>query len=123
MGFSIGAHSEHHPEFYLLSEDEQLREACQSIYQLEEWFAIPHRIFAFPFTDHGISRSFFEKLHEQCRPELTFGCAGLKRDLIQNHIQRISLDDTALSAKNRLKAEFLYYCFKVPIGKNTLRRR
>ena len=122
-GFTIGAHSIDHPEFYLLSKEDQLKQASESIEQITNWFKLDYKVFAFPFTDVGVSQSFFQSLDSICQPDLTFGCSGLKKDTINTNIQRIAMDDSQLSAKNRLKAELLYYGLKKPFGKNTYRRK
>lgn len=121
-GFTIGAHSVDHPEFYLFDEDFQVEQACKSISQVKEWFNPKYSVFAFPFTDVGVKSTFFEKLAKQCKPDLTFACSGLKKDLIVTNVHRIPMDDIGLRAEKRLKSEFLYYFLKWPLGKNTFRR-
>lgn len=123
QGHTIGAHSHEHPEFYLLSEKEQLEQAIRSIKQVNEWISPEVSAFAFPFTDDGVHTSFFTKLNEESGVDLTFASAGLKKDRISNHIHRISMDDYGYSAEQRLKTEFLYFLLKKPLGKNTLKRK
>lgn len=122
-GFTIGAHSVDHPEFYLINEEQQLEQACLSMKQIEEWFNPRYKVFAFPFTDVGVKTSFFEKLEQQCKPDLTFACAGLKKDKISNHVHRIPMDNYNLNAKECLKSEFLYYFFKKFTGNNLYKRQ
>lgn len=122
-GFTVGAHSIDHPEYYLLSEQEQLAQTCESIQQIIHWFHPKYKVFAFPFTDVGVNSSFFEQLEKLCKPDLTFACSGLKTDKILNNVHRIPMDDSGLSAEHRLKSEFLYYFLKRPFGKNTFRRK
>lgn len=121
-GHLIGAHSAEHPEFYLIPEEQQLEQAVRSIEQVDEWFKPEIRSFAFPFTDDGVKKSFFDKLREKTHVDITFGSAGLKRDMLPYHFHRIGMDDTGLRAEDRLKSELLYYMLKKPLGKNTLRR-
>ena len=117
-GFTLGAHSIDHPEFYEISEEEQLQQATESIISLVDMFNLDYRVFAFPFTDVGVSKNFFERLDKSCSPDLTFGTSGLKKDTIPDNIQRIPMDDTGLNAKNRLKSELFYHLIKAPIRKN-----
>ncbi|MBN2487373.1 MAG: polysaccharide deacetylase family protein [Bacteroidales bacterium] len=121
-GFTVGAHSEGHPEFYLLTEEEQLQQAGKSVETLIEWFNLPYSIFAFPFTDSGVKKSFFEKFNEIYKPDLTFACAGLKNDPEKNHIQRIAMDNRYLQAENLLKSEYLHYFLKGLVGKRRVKR-
>lgn len=92
-GFTIGAHSLNHPEYFMISEDEQLRQTIESIKYIEEEFSISYKLFAFPFTDHHVSKDFFDKIFLSSPPhaDLTFGVAGLKRDTHPHHLQRIPM--------------------------------
>jgi peptidoglycan/xylan/chitin deacetylase (PgdA/CDA1 family) len=122
-GFTIGAHSIDHPEYFLLSEEEQLQQTITSIQSVDEWFSPRYKVFAFPFTDVGVNNSFFEKLQQRCNPDLTFGCSGLKNDKIATNVHRIPMDDFGLRAEERLRSEFLHHSLKGLIGKNTFNRK
>jgi peptidoglycan/xylan/chitin deacetylase (PgdA/CDA1 family) len=122
-GFTVGAHSIEHPEFYLIDEETQVEQTCKSITQVKEWFNPKYNVFAFPFTDVGVKNSFFRKIEQQCKPDLTFGCSGLKKDKIPYNVHRIPMDDFGMRAEERLKSEFLHYSFKRILGKNTFRRK
>lgn len=123
MGFTIGAHSIEHPEYFLLYEEAQLEQTISSINSVDEWFRPKYKVFAFPFTDVGVNTSFFEKLQQQCPVDLTFGCSGLKNDKINFNVHRIPMDDFGLKAEGRLKTEFMHRAFKSIIGKNTFKRK
>jgi peptidoglycan/xylan/chitin deacetylase (PgdA/CDA1 family) len=122
-GHTIGAHSHEHPEFYLISEKEQLEQAKKSIELVNQWLSPEIQTFAFPFTDNGVLTNFFNNLNQESGVDLTFASAGLKKDKIRNHIHRISMDDYGFSAEQRLKTEYLYYLLKKPLGKNTMKRQ
>jgi peptidoglycan/xylan/chitin deacetylase (PgdA/CDA1 family) len=123
QGFSFGAHSRDHPEYRFLSFDEQIRQTRESVEAVCGRFALPYRAFAFPFTDYGVSRPFFAKVLEEERiAELTFGCAGLKREAFSRHLQRIPFEIAGLSARQVVHAEYLYYLLKAPLGRNVVRR-
>ena len=121
-GFTIGAHSAEHPEYYLLSEEEQLQQTISSMKKIVEWFSVDYKVFAFPFTDVGVKKSFFEKLNERCKPDLTFGCSGLKTDPVITNIHRIPLDDTFRDIHARLKSEMVHYILKKQFGFHIFRR-
>jgi peptidoglycan/xylan/chitin deacetylase (PgdA/CDA1 family) len=121
-GHSVGAHSLNHPEFYLLSEDDQIKQVCSSLDQVEKMFNPKYKVFAFPFTDVGVKNSFFRQIENKCKPDLTFASSGIKMDKEKINIHRISMDDIGLVAENRLKSEFLYYGLKWPLGRNIYKR-
>jgi peptidoglycan/xylan/chitin deacetylase (PgdA/CDA1 family) len=121
--FTIGAHSVDHPEFYLLSEEEQLIQTITSVKTVDEWFNPKYNVFAFPFTDVGVKNSYFDNLEKQCNIDLTFGCSGLKNDKIKTNVHRIPMDDFGFNAQERLKTEFLHHSLKSILGKNTFKRK
>lgn len=123
-GFHFGAHSIDHPEYQYLDQKEQLRQTRASQAAVREDFGVEEGWFAFPFTDFGVSASFFTQLYaDSPPPELTFGCAGLKKDVDPRHVQRIPLEVSGLSAGDILPAELLYYLIKSPLGRNKIHRQ
>jgi peptidoglycan/xylan/chitin deacetylase (PgdA/CDA1 family) len=125
QGFVFGAHSIDHPCYAGLSPDQQVFQTTQSIREISERFNPEYRLFSFPFTDDGVSAGFFETIlnAEQPMADLTFGCAGLKRDSINRNIQRIPIEANGFSAKEVIVGEYLYYLFKALLNKNILRRQ
>jgi peptidoglycan/xylan/chitin deacetylase (PgdA/CDA1 family) len=121
-GFTFGGHSIDHPDFSLLTDEERIRQAVESTRNVCEQFDLKDRIFAFPFTDHGIGKGFFNAIFAGDRIELSFGSAGLKNDSEYRNLQRIPMEDFRLSAERRLKTDYLYYLLKALLGKNTIVR-
>lgn len=121
-GFSIGAHSIDHPRYDGLPLAEQLRQTRESLAFVGRNFNQPVRTFAFPFTDFGVARQFFEALKKEEACDLSFGCAGLKRDEAPGHLQRIPFDENPYSARMNLSKEYLYFLLKAPLRKNTFKR-
>jgi peptidoglycan/xylan/chitin deacetylase (PgdA/CDA1 family) len=64
QGFYLGAHSHSHPEYRTVSLEEQLDQTFTSMDFLVQQFNLPYRWFAFPFTDEGVSRKFFEEAYK-----------------------------------------------------------
>lgn len=120
QGFSIGAHSENHPEFYKISEEEQFNEIKQSINWVVENFNPEIKTFAFPFTDDGVSLQFLKRLKTENICDLTFGTAGLKYDECATHFQRYPAEQNG-DFKLNLKAEWVYYKLRNAIGKSTVK--
>ena len=119
QGFSIGAHSENHPEFWGISEEEQLNEIKQSMNWVTEKFNPAIKSFAFPFTDSGVSLNLLRKLKAGNICDLTFGTAGLKYDECEKHFQRYPAEQPG-NFKVNLKSEFVYFKLRKSIGKATV---
>lgn len=122
QGFYFGAHSLDHPEYQFIAINEQIRQTKESIESICSTFSIDYKIFSFPFTDYNVSKEFFRQLKTNSIAENTFGCAGLKRDIVPNNFQRIPFEMTGLTGKQILNSELLYYFLKIPIGKNIVYR-
>jgi peptidoglycan/xylan/chitin deacetylase (PgdA/CDA1 family) len=123
-GFHIGAHSIDHPLYSGIPLDEQLRQTIESLQWLREKELSSYNLFAFPFTDHGVSKAFFNTIYDPSAPiaDLTFGTAGLKQDAIAQHYQRFPMEGTLQSAQQLIATEYLYYLLKMPLGKNRIVR-
>ena len=120
QGFYFGAHSCDHPEYRYIDLDEQVRQTIESVSAVSENFGLDYRLFAFPFTDYKVSNRFFERLNGAV--DISFGSAGLKRDPVPFHLQRVPMETAGLSAEDILKGEYLYYLLKGFVGKNQVRR-
>jgi peptidoglycan/xylan/chitin deacetylase (PgdA/CDA1 family) len=121
-GFTIGAHSSSHPYYEYLSLDEQLDETLGSLDILAKDFGITQRLFAFPFTDHGVSKSFFDRIFAEGKVDFSFGGAGIKNDVHPRQFQRIPMEGWSAGAEQTLKSEYLYYMLRGPLGRNTIQR-
>ncbi|MCF6356395.1 MAG: polysaccharide deacetylase family protein [Draconibacterium sp.] len=119
-GFSIGAHSENHPEFWTISEEEQFAEIAQSMSWIVEKFNPAIKTFAFPFTDSGVSLNLLQKLKSENICNLTFGTAGVKYDQFKTHLQRYPAEQPGDFRLN-LKSEFVYYKLRNVVGKSTVK--
>ena len=122
QGFYFGAHSMDHPEYQHLQLDEQLRQTKESIHSICTNFSIDYKIFSFPFTDHNVSKEFFDRIKTNDIAENTFGGAGQKKDSVPTNFQRIPFEMNNLTGKQILNSELLYYLFKAPFKKNTIHR-
>ncbi len=123
QGFTIGSHSIDHPRYADIEPEEQLRQTIESQKYLTHNFNLNYKVFAFPFSDDGVKKPFFETILKEENFDLTFGTAGLKKDEITGNLHRFPMESQQLdSAKKLLRSEFLYYLMKAPFGKNKLRR-
>ena len=123
-GFYIGAHGKDHPLFTDLAQDEQISQYRDSLTQVQQEFLLTDGLFSFPFTDDGVSSSFFTKLSVEGMPPLdaTFGTAGLKEDPVDFHFQRIPMEMKKIPASRILKGEYIYYLLKGLLGRNKISR-
>jgi peptidoglycan/xylan/chitin deacetylase (PgdA/CDA1 family) len=122
-GFTFGAHSIDHPEYRFISFEEQIRQTLGSMDEVSSRFNLDYRIFAFPFTDYEVGRQFFDKINGDNTIDFTAGAAGMKRDSINNNVQRIPMDEYYLDAGDRIKIDYIYYLFKSVVNRNKITRR
>lgn len=120
QGFSIGAHSINHPEFWKISEQEQIKEIRESMNWLTETVKPPIKAFSFPFTDSGVSLKILNSLKTEKICDITFGTAGIKWDELQHHFQRYPVEQPGDFLQN-LKAELVYFALRKQIGKATVK--
>ena len=120
QGFSIGAHGNRHPEFWLVDEEQQKEEIRLSFDWLEKNIHPEIKAFAFPYTDSGVPKSVFEYLHQEMGCDISFGTAGIKYDVLDNHFQRYPAEQPGDFEAN-LKAEIVYHFFRKPVGKTIVR--
>ena len=123
QGFHFGAHSQNHPKYQFLDHPKQLEQTITSIRFVSKEFNQKLNTFSFPFTDYDVSSAFFNTLNNSEQIAATFGTAGLKKESISNHFQRIPFEEKNLTSKEILNAELFYYLLKQPIGKNLIVRK
>ena len=120
QGFSIGAHSFYHPEFWKITEEEQLDEVKKSMNWLVEKVNPEIKAFSFPFTDSGVSLKVLKSLKSENICDVTFGTAGIKYDELEHHFQRYPVEQPGDFQQN-LKAELVYFALRKLIGKATVK--
>ncbi|WP_162231143.1 polysaccharide deacetylase family protein [Sunxiuqinia dokdonensis] len=122
-GFTIGAHSWDHPEFWLLDEASQLDEIRESMEWLGANFSPKIKAFAFPFTDFGVSPFVFDAIRRERLCDLTFGTAGIKFEKETRHHQRLPMERAGYkTARDLLKAEYLSYQLKRLVDQHVAKR-
>ena len=122
QGFYFGAHSVDHPLYSKLTLKDQIFQTETSLSWIKKQFNQTFNLFAFPFTDHGVSQSYFDHFLENQVMDLSFGSAGIKNEKIFGHFQRIPMEMPRNDAENILKSEYFYYLLKSFAGKNSIRR-
>lgn len=123
QGFCFGAHSIDHPEYRFIDFDEQIKQTKESVESICAQFSLGYKTFSFPFTDYEVSKQFFDRVNAENIANITFGCAGQKKETFPNHFQRISFEMEQLTAREINNSEFLYFFIKAFLGKNTIKRK
>lgn len=122
-GFTFGSHTMDHPEFELLDEETQLDEIRESMEWVVEKLNPAHKVFAFPFTDFGVSDIVFETCFSEQIFDASFGTAGLKNEQFDRHFQRVPMEvNDGPGSKALIKQEFLAYKMKRLLGKHYTQR-
>jgi peptidoglycan/xylan/chitin deacetylase (PgdA/CDA1 family) len=116
----IGAHSVDHPEFRFIDEAERAAQVTESIKEIHEWVAPAYRLFSFPFTDYGVDASFFNWLAKEL--DISFGCAGLKKEKFPFHLQRIWMEQSDAPAQSIITKAYTKWLIKAPFGRNLIHR-
>lgn len=124
-GFTIGAHSIDHPLYSKLEIIEQLEQTVESVHYVSEVYQVPYRVFAFPFTDDGVGRKFFSEAYETGHTlmELSFGTAGLKRDVHPRHLQRVAMEGTYQTAEEAVRGAYINSLLQQATGTNRIKRK
>ncbi len=107
-GFTIGAHSIDHPLYAGIDRAEQERQTRESMGQLVKQFGLRNRLFAFPYGEIGVDRSFCIDLVRDGVVEMFFGTGGTTRDKREPHVlQRLWCEDHSRPLMEMIRAELL----------------
>jgi len=77
---------------------------------------------SFPFTDHGVRKGYFEAIQNIYPDLISFGTAGIKKESILHHYQRIPMEEFNAGAETVIKHEYMYFLLKEIVGRNTIIR-
>jgi peptidoglycan/xylan/chitin deacetylase (PgdA/CDA1 family) len=111
-GFTIGAHSIDHPLYSALALDEQLRQTIESVLFVKNTFHLDYGAFAFPHSDLGVTKQYFESIAHTGLVDVSFGTAGLVDDCIPYSFQRLSLERPIIPASDILVTSLVKNLYK-----------
>lgn len=119
-GYTIGAHSLTHSLFSELTFEQQLNEVQQSVDWVQQNIPNQPKLFAFPFTSHGVDGRIFKHFIDSNEPkiDLMVGTSGYKPTQNSRFLHRIPMEMSFVSAKARLKSELFYYLGKALVGRH-----
>ncbi|SHH65158.1 Polysaccharide deacetylase [Chryseobacterium oranimense] len=120
-GYGISSHSWDHPKYGELSLKEQMESTDRTFNYLKE-NNFMYESFAFPFTDFGVKKDFFDELFKNEELFCCFGSAGVKLDSVEQLFHRIPME-MGTSGKEILKKEIAYFRLKKIINKNKIVRK
>lgn len=123
QGFEFGGHSIDHPLYEGIALQEQLRQTRESVAFVCETFQSKRKLFAFPHTDRGVSRQFFEIVQAEGTVEATFGTSGPGKDCVGRSYQRFSMEKTSLAARAILARQAMKGIRSRMTGRGTLVRK
>lgn len=122
-GLGIGAHSLDHPLLAVLPEADQLMQVKESVAWVQQRFAGQPPVFAFPFTDHGLSLGNLQRLQQQSETDLLLlGTAGIKREKHRMHFQRYAMDANLGDAVGQLQQAYAAARIKQLLGRYEVAR-
>ncbi|MCF6349853.1 MAG: polysaccharide deacetylase family protein [Flavobacteriaceae bacterium] len=119
-GFTFGTHSSNHPFYANLTLEKQFKQTITSIKWIQDNLNINYKVFSFPFSDIGVSKTFFDKIKPTL--DLSFGTSGIKKDEIGFNLHRLDMEKSKTNVVCFLKTELLKYLIKIPFGKNKIKR-
>lgn len=123
QGFAIGGHSVDHPYYTALSLEEQLAQTRDSVNFLVEKFNLPYRVFAFPHSDAGVSRAFFDTLFNDPAPmDLIFGTANQQHDIYPGILHRFNCERPAVPIDEAVKGILLLNRLRGVYRRNHIQR-
>jgi peptidoglycan/xylan/chitin deacetylase (PgdA/CDA1 family) len=106
-GFEIGAHSMDHPDYALLSPEDQVQQTKNSITFVQDHFQPSMRYFSFPHEDNHISKTFFAQTHTTT-VDYFFGIQNQKKENGLPVLQRFNAELTDTDFVSKLKSVLLY---------------
>jgi peptidoglycan/xylan/chitin deacetylase (PgdA/CDA1 family) len=118
-GFTVGAHSHTHPEFWKLQPGDQLREVKVSMEKVVEMVNPSIKAFSFPYTDSGVPARVLDTIRKEGICDITFGTAGIKYDNYKSHFQRYPVEQQGDFLDN-LRTEIVYFELRKWVGKATV---
>nr|WP_039447496.1 polysaccharide deacetylase family protein [Pedobacter glucosidilyticus] len=122
QGFHFGAHSIDHPNFNVISEEEQFLQIKNSVNQVTKAFDIDYKFFSFPFTDKGLKNNLFYKINNDNIIDMSFGTSGFSKETFKTHKHRISFEYEGISAKEVISLHVVLDLVRSFAGKNRIKR-
>jgi peptidoglycan/xylan/chitin deacetylase (PgdA/CDA1 family) len=121
-GFTFGAHSIDHPLYRDLTLEEQIRQTIESVSFVKNTFKLNYGAFAFPHSDYGVSKEYFNRIKQSGILDISFGTAGMIEDCVPNHFQRFSLEKPLMPAQNIISYQYARRLWRIINRNNVVKR-
>lgn len=124
QGFYFGSHSIDHPFYDKLPLEEQIKQTIEPYAYLHKTLPIKENYFAFPHTDKGVNKVFFDEVfnYSQYPQHLIFGTNNQKQDIDKRILQRFNCENPELSIKQSVNGILAYHIIHKLLGKNKVAR-
>jgi peptidoglycan/xylan/chitin deacetylase (PgdA/CDA1 family) len=125
QGFAIGGHSIDHPYYEELSVSEMLVQTQGSVDFLVDKFGLTYKAFAFPHTDAGIPREFFDRLLNGPVPalDIIFGTNNHREDIYPQILHRFNCERPGINIEAAVKGILLYNFLHKKRGTSIIHRQ
>lgn len=122
-GFSLGGHSMEHPYYMELGLEEQVTQTMDSVNAVCSLFGVKERVFAFPHSDSGVSKAFFEQVFAgEEGLDLVFGTANHQQDIDARILQRFNCERPGIPIGDSVKGILLLEALRKASGRNLVTR-
>lgn len=123
QGITFGAHGKNHTLISSMPQPEQITEITESTALLAERFALPYRVFAFPYGEFDIPRETLKCVLDQGRVDLLFGTRGLVHDEFHPRlVQRVWAENHSGTLTRHLQQSLAAAALRTIRGGNRVRR-
>jgi peptidoglycan/xylan/chitin deacetylase (PgdA/CDA1 family) len=122
MGFTIGAHSLDHPQYSLISFEDQVHQTSASMRFLRERFSLDYGVFAFPHGDDNLSERFFEQIFTESDIDASFGNIALKH-IPRSHFARLPMDNASMPAERVVARFYAKTLYDLAVGRRAISER
>lgn len=124
QGFYFGSHSIDHPFYDKLSLEEQIKQTIEPYEYLHQTLPLKENYFAFPHTDKGVDKAFFNKVsnHSLYPQHLIFGTNNQKQDIDKRILQRFNCERPDITIKQSVNGILAYNIIHKLLGKNKVVR-
>ncbi len=122
-GFGIGAHSLNHTRYNEISTQEQITQTIESVNIIRNKYELDYGAFAFPFSDSGVSASFFSEISKSNTIDLVFSADGFLDDECLFNYHRFWMENTSKTAKQIVIQNIKEKLIRQAKGKNLIVRK
>jgi len=123
QGITVGAHGKSHTLISSLTPAQQDAEITESTAFLAERFALPYRVFAFPYGEFELPRQTLQRVLDGGKVDLLFGTRGVIRDEFHPRLlQRVWAENHSGTLSQHLQQSLAAAALRTIRGTNCVSR-